>query len=179
MIWGQPDPASLKQNGNDAQEIRRQFDRVQQKVHKQLEEDLEDGGSAAKSPVTASNTAQRRERQCLGCKVRNAMRRLANPATTERNHHERPSGPEIVDWEGSNGENAHRNSKTTATEASHLNAIEKARAHATMLMLSGALSTHDNMRFVVPSTAANMAWYEEPAMSLRTRMANTINAAGN
>jgi len=162
---GSPQPVLLTRNGNDAQEIRRQFDRVQQQVHKlheeedREEEDLEHGGSAAKSSETASETAHGRGRQCLGCKVRGAMQRL------DRNYHERPSGPEIADLEGADGESAHRNSKAPAAQASHLNAIEKARAHATMLMLSGTVSTHDNMRFVVPSTAANIAWYEEPAMS--------------
>jgi hypothetical protein len=47
-------------------------------------------------------------------------------------------------------------------EASYLSTVEKARAQATMLMLTGIVVAHDNMRFVVPSTAANVAWYKEP-----------------
>ena len=128
---------------NDAQEMRRQFDRIQREVHKPQEEDPDDRSRSGITSDTDADKTRERFRQCLGCKVKDAMlQQLNKPAT---------AAAQSVNQEAS----------AAPAEASYLSTVEKARAQATMLMLTGIVA-HDNMRFVVPSTAANVAWYEKP-----------------
>jgi hypothetical protein len=142
---------------NDAQEIRRQFDRIQREVHKPQEEDPDDRSRSgntsdtdAETPApwaTAKKTTPakpaERFRQCLAFQVQEAMlQQLNRPATAA-------------------AQSVHQEVSAAPAKASYLSTVEKARAQATMLMLTGIVA-HDNMSFVVPSTAANVAWYEKP-----------------
>ena len=123
-----------------SQEIREAFARIQQKICQIDEEDNKQhrtGYRKAYAPVSF--------RRCFACAHRsddisdeasNALLEVSDQASE-----------------------ADRPASMCTLDRSYANAIHRARAHATELLLSNALiGQSENIIFVTPNTSANLAW---------------------
>jgi hypothetical protein len=124
-----------------SQEIREAFARIQQKICQIDEEDNKQhraGDRKAYAPVSF--------RRCFAC--------------AHRSHDisDGASDDELSELSDKATE-ADRPVSMCTLDRSYANAIHRARAHATELILSNALIGHsENMIFVTPNTSANLAW---------------------
>ena len=123
-----------------SQEIREAFARIKQKICQVDEEDNKQhrtGDRKAYAPVSF--------RRCFACAHRSDD--ISDEASDALS--------ELSD----KASEADRPVSMCTLDRSYANAIHRARAHATELILSNALIGHsENIIFVTPNTSANVAW---------------------